>query len=267
MAGGAILTQMLRERRRGSLLWSLAIAVLAAITAASYPAVKDAGAGFDEFMESLPEGVTQMMGAANGITTPAGYLNSQFFANIFPILLLVFGIGVAAWSIAGAEREGTLEALLANPVHRWRMALERLIGVSALLALLTLVGTAVLVALRSPFELDDLAVANLAAAGVAAFLMALLFASVTFAAGAATGSKAVAIAAGAGLATVTYVIFGLSGFVDFFESIRWMSPWDWFLQPSPLSDGWTWQAIGAPFLVIVPVIAVGVAIFTRRDLT
>ncbi|NDL56790.1 ABC transporter permease subunit [Phytoactinopolyspora mesophila] len=266
MARGAILGQMLRERRRGTLFWSLAVAALAAITAASYPAVKDAGAGFDEFMESLPEGVTQMMGAADGITTPAGYLNSQFFSNIFPILLLVFSIGVASWSIAGAEREGTLEALLANPVHRWRVALERFAGTGILLALLTFVGTAVLVALRSPFELDDLGVGNLAATGVATFLMALLFASVTFAAGAATGSKAAAIAAGAGLATITYVIFGLSGFVDLFGSISWMSPWDWFLQPSPLTEGWTLQAIGAPFLVIVPVIAVGVVAFTRRDL-
>ncbi|NED98402.1 ABC transporter permease subunit [Phytoactinopolyspora alkaliphila] len=267
MKGGIILVQMLRERRRGFLWWSLGIAALAVITAASYPAVKDAGRGFDEFMESLPEGVVQMMGAADGITTPAGYLNSQFYANVFPIVLLIFGIAAGTWSIAGAEREGTLEPLLANPVPRWRVAVERLAGVTLLLAMLTLIASALLVMLRDPFELSELSVGNLAAAGVGVFLLALLFACLAFAVGAATGSKGLAIATGAGLATATYVVFGLSSLVEFFENLRWSSPWYWFLSPSPLTEGWTFQAIGAPLLVLVPVAVIGIAIFHRRDLT
>ncbi|WP_166354953.1 ABC transporter permease [Phytoactinopolyspora limicola] len=262
-----ILKQMLRERRRGLIWWSLAVAALATITAASYPAVRDAGEGFEEFMDGLPEGVTQMMGAADGITTPSGYLNSQFFSNVFPILLLIYGIGLAAWSIAGAEREGTLEPLLANPVHRWRLAVERFAGVAILVTVVSLVATVVLVALRSPFELDELSVSNLAAAGVAALLMALLFTALTFAVGAASGSRGAAIAAGAGLATATYVVYGLSALVDVFENLRWTSPWHWLLQPSPLTDGWTFQAIGAPAVVLVPFVVVGVAVFNRRDLT
>lgn len=266
MTGGLVLGQMLRERRRSFLWWGLAVAVLAVITAASYPAVKDSAASFDELMESMPEGLMQMMGAAEGITTPAGYLNSQFFSNIFPIVLLIFGIAAAAWTIAGAERDGTLEALLANPVHRWRVAVERFVGTTILLALLTLVATVVLIVLRVPFELADLSVSNLTAAGVGSFLLALLFTAIAFATGAATGSKGVAIAAGAGLATATYVIFGLSSLVDFFENLRWLAPWYWFLSPSPLTDGWTFPAIGAPLLVSVPVVVIGTVIFTRRDL-
>ncbi len=218
-------------------------------------------------VEEMPEGVLEMMGAADGLTTPAGYLNSQLYSNVFPIVLLIFGISAAAWSIAGSEREGTLESLLANPVHRWRVALERLTGIALLLAVLTFVATALLAALRSPFELDDLGIGALTAAGVATFLLALLFTGITYAIGAATGSKGWAIAGGAGLATATYVLFGLSSLVDFFENVRWASPWYWLLQPSPLADGWTFQAIGAPLLVVVPVAAIGTALFTRRDLT
>jgi ABC-2 type transport system permease protein len=266
MTAGTVLRQMLRERRRSSALWSLALAALVVITAATYPTVKDIGSVLDQLMETMPEGMLDLFGAQDGITSPEGFLNSQLYSNIFPILLLVLGIGVAAWTIAGAEREGTLESLLANPISRSRVALERVIGLTILIAVPTFVATVLLIALRTPFELDEVGVVRFFAVGVGSFLLVLLFATLTYAVGAATGSKAAGIATGAGLATATYVIFGLASFVDFFDNLRWLSPWDWFLNYSPLTDGWTWQAIGAPFIVIVPAIAVGTVLFTRRDL-
>lgn len=267
MKSGIVFAQMLRERRRGILLWSLAMATLSLVTAASYPAIKESGSALDELMESMPEGMMQMLGAADGITSPPGYLNSQFYSNVFPFVLLIAGIAAAAWAIAGSEREGTLESLLANPVHRSRVALERLAATTILVALLTALATALLIAVRSPFELSALSVSNLTAAGVGSFLLAMLFASITFAVGAASGSKGFALAAGAGLATATYVLFGLSSLVDFFHSVRWASPWYWFLSTSPLTGGWTFAATLLPLLIIAPVVAIGTYLFTRRDLT
>jgi ABC-2 type transport system permease protein len=185
---------------------------------------------------------------------------------MFPILLLVFGIGIASWSVAGAEREGTLEPLLANPVRRSRVALGRYAGLVLLLAVVVVVTTLVLIALRGPFQLSEISVANLVAAGVASFLLALLFATITYAVGAATGRKGLAAALGGGLAAATYVVFGLGSFVSALESVRWLSPWYWFLEPSPLVDGWTLASIALPLLVIVPAVALGTVWFTRRDL-
>jgi hypothetical protein len=62
------------------------------------------------------------------------------------------------------------------------------------------------------------------------------------------------------------VIFGLSSFVDFFDNVRWLSPWDWFLSNSPLTDGQTWPAFVWPLVVIAIALPVGTAILTRRDL-
>ncbi|HEX6338577.1 MAG TPA: ABC transporter permease subunit [Jiangellaceae bacterium] len=266
MKTGIVLRQMLRERRRGVLWWSVAIAALTAITAASYPAVKDAGSVFDQLMEQMPEGMLELFGAEGGITSPGGYLNSQLYSNILPILLLVYGIGMAAWSIAGTEREGTLEPLLANPVSRSQVALERFAGTSLLLTVPMAVSTILLIATRSPFELDELGVGELIWVGVGTYLLVLLFVSLTYAVGAATGSRGAAIAVGAGVAAGTYVIFGLSSFVDFFDSVRWLSPWDWFLSNSPLTDEQTWPAFVWPLVVIAVAVPVGTAILARRDL-
>lgn len=266
MSTGIVLRQMLRERRRSVLLWSIAIAALVAITAASYPAVRDMGSVFDQLMDTMPEGMLEMFGAAGGIATPEGYLNSQLYSNILPILLLVYGIGMGAWTIAGAEREGTLEPLLANPVPRSRVALERFTGTTLLLAVPTLVATVLLIAVRGPFDLAEISPSRFVAVGVGTFLLVLLFVALTYAVGAATGGRAAAIAVGAGAAAGTYVIFGLSSFVDFFRDLRWISPWHWFLNHSPLTEGWTWQAMGWPLLVIVPAVAIGTVAFSRRDL-
>lgn len=266
MRAGTVLKQMLRDRRRTVLWWSLAILALAAITAASYPAVREMGSAIEQIIEFMPEGMLELMGAAGGIASPEGYLNSQLYSNILPILLLVFGIGMAAWTVAGAEREGTLEPLLANPVSRSRAALERFAGTALLLAVPTIAMTVLLIAVRTPFELDELTAGQLLAAGAGAYLLVLLFVSLTYAVGAATGSKGGAIAAGAGAAAATYVVFGLSSFVDFFRDLRGISPWHWFLNNSPLSEGWNWPAIGWPLLVVIPAVAIGTVLFTRRDL-
>lgn len=267
MSAVIVLRQMLKERTKSTLWWSIAIIALTAVLGASYPSIHEQAGAVDELMESMPEGVTDLLGAAGGsLASPVGYLNSNFYANLFPILLLVLGIGMAAWSVAGAEREGTLEPLLANPVRRSRVALGRYVGHMIVLAIVTGVSTGVLIIFRDTWALTEITVNEFVAAGVACFLLALLFTTITYAVGAATGSKGAAIAVGAGVAVGTFVIFALAALVDLFSDLRWLSPWYWFLEPSPLSEGWTWQSIGLPLLIIVPALIVGTVWFTRRDL-
>jgi ABC-2 type transport system permease protein len=267
VSAAIVLRQMLKERTKSTIWWSVAIIVLTVAIGASYPTVREQTSALDSLVESMDEGFLEMLGAADGsIASPVGFWNSNFYANLFPILLLVLGIGLAAWSIAGAEREGTLEPLLANPVRRSRVALGRYVGHAIVLAVVTAVSTAVLIAFRGAWEYAEISVVKFVAAGVASFLLALLFTTITYAVGAATGRKGTAIAAGAGIAVTTFVIFALAAFVEFFDNLRWLSPWHWFLEPSPLSEGWTWQSVGLPLLVIVPAVIVGTVWFTRRDL-
>ncbi|HEX6195619.1 MAG TPA: ABC transporter permease subunit [Jiangellaceae bacterium] len=267
MSAVIVLRQMLKERTKSTIWWSAAFIVLTVAIGASYPTVREQASALDAFMESMDEGFLEMFGAADGsIASPVGFWNSNFYANLFPILLLVLGIGMAAWSIAGAEREGTLEPLLANPVRRSRVALGRYVGHAIVLAVVTAISTAVLIAFRGPWDYTEISVTEFVAAGVASLLLALLFTTITYAIGAATGRKGAAIAGGAGIAVATFVIFALAAFVEFFANLRWFSPWYWFLEPSPLADGWTWRSIGLPLLIIIPVMIIGTVWFTRRDL-
>jgi ABC-2 type transport system permease protein len=130
-----VLTQMISSRRRSTVWWSVGMAVLVVGIASAYPSARDSGEGLESYMDSLPDGVVELFGATAGIGTPVGYLNSQLYANLLPLLLIVMGVGAGSWAVAGAEADGTLEMLLANPVTRTRVAVERLLGLVMLFGL------------------------------------------------------------------------------------------------------------------------------------
>ena len=197
------------------------------------------------------------MSGGNTLTSPAGYLNSQFFANILPVMLLVFGIGIAAWTIAGDEAAGTLELLLANPISRARVALARLGRPDhSLAALAAVVHRGAGRPRRPDYGLDHgLSTAHIAAATIAATLLALTFAAVAFAVGAATGNRPAALGTASDLAVAGYVLQGLAGQVKALHATQTVNPWHWLLDSDPLRHGLTWHTWLLPVITTATLVA------------
>jgi ABC-2 type transport system permease protein len=260
---------MLAQRRRSAIWWSVAVGLLAWAIAASYPSIAESADAFNEYVSTLPEGVVDLLGNSS-MTSPAGYLTSQFYGNMFPLLLITLGVGAAAWSIAGSQADGTLEMLLANPIRRSTVGLSRFTAVAVLVFLVDVAATLVMAAIRGLYQLESLSVPNVFLAGVGSYLLAMLFAAVAFGFGAATGSRGIAIAGGSGVAAGTYVIFALSGFVSGLANLKWVSPWYWFLNADPLASGPTsnfWlTAVLLPVGLMALCVLVGIVIFAHRDL-
>ncbi|MFL6072074.1 MAG: ABC transporter permease subunit [Mycobacteriales bacterium] len=264
----AILTQAVRRRRTGLAGWSLGLIGMCGLLAVAYPTVRD-NHELDKTFGNLPAGVKTILGlhGAAGLTSPAGYLNSQYFANILPVMFLVFGLGVAAWAVSGDEAAGTLELLLANPVSRARVAAERAGALLAMLAGLTAVAAAALAAMAPAVRLDKgLSPTRIAAATAGCALLAGCFAALTFAVGAATGNRSAALAAGTGTAAAGYLVEGLAAQVHPLRPVRTLDPWHWLLDHDPLSHGLAWQTWVLPLATAAVLIAAGTAGFARRDL-
>ena len=218
---------------------------------------------------TCPPGVEALLGLSGGnlLSSPAGYLNSQFFANILPIMLLVFGVGAGAATIAGDEAAGTLELLLANPISRVRVALARLAALAVMLAALAVVCTVALIALAPSTGLDHgLSAGHLAAATVAAALTAFTFAAVAFAVGAATGRRGTALAIAAGLAVAGYVLHGLAAQVHALHPTEAANPWRWLLSSDPLRNGLTWHTWLPPVVAVTALAVASLPRLARRDL-
>ena len=262
-----VLIQVLWRRRFWLIWWSLGILAADGLLAIAYPTVRDNNE-LNQTFSGLPPGVQAALGLQGGaITLPAGYLNSQYFANLLPILLLVFGIGLAAWCIGGDEGAGTLELLLENPISRMRLAIERSVALAAELAFATalagwgLAGLAPLTGLTAGLGLD-----RILEAAVATGLLALDFAAIAFAIGAATGSRGAAISIASALAVGLFMIEGLAEPVKLLRPIREASPWHWLLGTDPIRHGLLWQSWALPVVVSAAMIGVGSLVFARRDL-
>lgn len=265
---GQVLTQAVWRRRVSLLWWSLGLVVAVSLVAVSYPAVRD-NSELDKTFQGLPSSVQAMLGLdpANALTSPIGYLNSQLFANLLPIVLLVFSIGLASWAIAGDEGAGTLELLLANPVSRVRVALERAGFLVFMLGLVTLIALAALVLLAPRTGLTNgLALDRVVAATVATGLLSLVFAAVAFAVGAATGKRSLAASSASAVAVAGFVLEGLGAQVKLLRPVREISPWHWLLHSEPLRYGWATEAWLLPLVVAVALMTLGTLVFVRRDL-
>jgi ABC-2 type transport system permease protein len=268
MSALRIAGQMLVERWRSLLWWCIGVAILMVVMAAVYPSVRDSGQALEEYMAQLPEAFVEAFGLAGAsISSPEGYLVSQLYSNMYVIVLLVLGLGWAAWAIAGSEADGTLEMALANPVRRVAVALGRVLGIAVALLLVNAVGHVVLAAYAPVVGLDEgLPWWAFAAAAAASFAFVAVHVALTFATGAATGSKGLAIALGAGLALVGFLVNALAGVADVFETARDFSPWYWLLRDNPLTSPPGLLSFWVPMMLSVLLVAGGTWAFHRRDL-
>jgi ABC-2 type transport system permease protein len=253
----------LRMRRSSLVVWSLSVAVLVGGIAAIYPTVR-VNPSLDKIYSGMSPTLQALLGGSS-LTSPAGYLNTQLFAFFLPAVLLVFAIGRGAGSIAGEEEDRTLDLLLAQPVDRRRLYLEKALAVLVGVAGLTLACIVAIVAVREPADLS-IAYSDLVAVCVQMGLLCAALGLAAQAIAAATGRHAIGIAAAAGYTFVSYVIYGLSATVHALSYVRPLTLWRWYIGGNPLSTGLSGEAVGVLIAVSVVIVATGVVAFGRRDL-
>jgi ABC-2 type transport system permease protein len=262
--GTEVLWQTLRERRRSLLWWGLGIVALVGLNIAFYPSVRDS-AGLSDYSKDLPEAMRALFaGGETNLISATGYLNSQVFALMAPLVLLIFSIGAGAASVAGEEERGTLDMLLAQPLRRRDFVLQRF---GALLALVLVLSAGLLatVAVGSSIVDLDIGFGRLVAASGSVALLALLFGAVALAVGAVRPGRSRAIAVAAGLAIAAWMLDGLGQAVDALDGWRPLSPYYQALGTNPLSNGvpWGgWAVLAALTALFVGAAAIGLQ---RRD--
>jgi ABC-2 type transport system permease protein len=107
---------------------------------------------------------------------------------------------------------------------------------------------------------------RIVAATAATTLLALTFAALAFAVGAATGRRSLAISVASAVAVAGFVVEGLAAQVKVLSPVQEASPWHWLLSSDPLRNGLTWRPWILPLAVSLVLVLAGAAVFWRRDL-
>ena len=259
-----ILTETLRERRRSLPWWTVGIVATVALTVAFYPSIREDSA-LSEYGKDLPEGLRALFaGGEADIASPAGYLNSQIYSLMAPLLLLIFSIGAGSGAVAGEEERGTLDLVLAHPLRRRDYVVQRFLSLAVLISLLSAV---LLAAVGVGSQLVDLEIGfdKLFAATASVAFLALLFGTLALAVGAGAPGRTRATAVAAGLAAAAWIFDGLAQTVGALDGWRPLSPYYHALGENPLREGipWGgWALLAAGTAVLMALAAAGLE---RRD--
>ena len=259
--------QAVADRWRALAWWTLGLVALAAVNIVFWPTVQEQQEELNRLVESYPEALLALFGAGGGLdlASEAGFLDSQIFAFMLPIVLLIYAIGFGAGAIAGEEDRGTMEILLANPISRRRLALEKAAALAATVGLLALAVFLVVWLGGLAVGLEP-GVGNLAAAVFALFLLSSGFGALALGIGAATGRRGAAIGIAAAVALGGYLLQSLGPLVDALEPWTVLSPFAHYASGDRLREGFDAGAVAILLGLGLLLVGIAAASFERRDL-
>jgi len=260
----SVASKSLYDQRRGLVAWIVSLALLVGMYVAIWPSVRDQPS-MSDFLDQMPEAFRAMFAASGAdMSTPVGYVHIELMSFMGPMLLLIYSITAGAAAIAGEEDRHTLDLLLANPVSRARLVLEKLaamiIGTTLLAAALglALVGLGAFADMRLP-------AGNVTAAMLHMDLLALVFGSFAIMLGAATGRPGISRAVPAVVAVVAYLVNGLGPLVSWLEPLQRYSPFYQYAGHDPLRNGISATGLLVAAVTVLAFVAIAVVAFRRRD--
>ena len=217
----------------------------------------------DKLIGGMPASMVNFFGKPVGLGTLGGYLTWKYG--------LVFVLATSLWSIlglsstlAGEAGRGSLDMVATTPFGKRRIALEKVAAHVTTLALALAFMAVMLTVSSNTFGSAALGdqIAPISAIGFALWLgfIALFFGGLAFALGPLLGRAGAAGVAGIALA-VLWSVNGLDA-----GPLVVLSPFRWTENHVPLTGMYDWPALALVGLVGVAFLAIGVELFSRRDM-
>jgi ABC-2 type transport system permease protein len=217
-----------------------------------------------DLADSFPEEMLAVFGGGD-MSTPEGFYQIETFGMMAPIAVSVVTVMIGARALAGEEANRTMGLLLANPVSRTTVLLQKTF---TMVLYAFAVGLATFAGVAAGSLLGGLGInmVNIAATCLLVTLLGLVFGGLALALGAATGRVSVATYGAVGVALVMFLANGFLPLNDSAAGYAKVSPFYYYLSSDPLNNGMHWGHGAALTALTVALIALAVWLFSRRDL-
>lgn len=252
----------LRSERTALIGWCLSTVALVAVVLAFWPSI-DGNDALTRSFSDLPPSVQTAVGISD-LGTPEGYLQGQLFSTLAPLLFLSFAIGRGARAIAGEEERGTMDLLLATPIRRARVVVEKALSIAAGLLLLALAQWLTLVLVGPLFDIGVPA-GRFAAATAGSVGLGLLYGGIALCLSAATGRRGLSLGVAAGLAGAGFLYTSIAPFVTALDDHLGFSPFQWAYGDDPVRSGVDWGDLALLTGGGLLFAALAALLFDRRD--
>ena len=255
----------LRQRKWSTVWWCAGLAAYIALVLAFYPAIRNQTGQLDKSFAQIPQSAKALFTDTQDLFSPVGYLSSQVFYLILPLLLSVLAIGLGSSLIAKEEDSATIELLLSRPVSRAKLLLQKAFAGLLILLSVSVCSFAVTALLCRVVGLH-VGIVALGLACLYSFMIAAVFGAVALmvaSIGRAGRLASVGVAAMVGL--LSYLVASLDSVVTWLKWPAKLVP-NHYYHPSDILQGhYTWWPLAGYGIAICVLAIIAVIGFARRD--
>jgi beta-exotoxin I transport system permease protein len=214
--------------------------------------------------ETFPKEMLALFGGGD-MSTPEGFYQIETFGLMAPMGVMIATVLIGGRALAAEEANRTMGLLLANPIRRSRVVLEKTV---AMTIAAVAIGFATFAGVVGGSWIGNLgmSVGNIAATALLLTLLGLLFGALALTIGAATGRVSPAIWGAVAVALATFVANGLLPFSQNLSGLAKLSPFYYYLSSDPLLNGMNWGHGALLAGLTAALVALSVWLFARRDL-
>ena len=148
-----IVKRIYRDKRKAIFGYSFASALITLLYASLLPTFVDQADELEKLYETFPDGFFKAFGIEQvRFDTLEKFLSVEFYSLIWPILVIIFAIGLAGFLLAAEVEKGTIEHLLSKPQSRIKVFFSKYFGGASILLTFTIITVLVAIPTAAMFD-------------------------------------------------------------------------------------------------------------------
>ncbi len=259
-----IFSRAIKDRRLLLIIYCLSAVALLWMYIALFPEFSQVKV---DFIKSMPEGFLKAFNFdLSSFTTVQGFLATEQFSLVWPLLVIALVIGFSGFALAGEVEKGTIEFLLSEPIARLKLFFGRYLAGLLMLVIFTIISILAAIPFcqiyHISFNTNHFYTMTLMSFlfGLAIFSLGMMFSAIF-------SDKGKVFFLSAGILVLMYVLNVVSSLKESLVNLKYASFFYYYSPPKALTynqiDHWAYLVfIG----VAVMATLAGAIYFARRDI-
>jgi ABC-2 type transport system permease protein len=262
----ALILRSLRDRKYSLIVYTVAAVAFLEMYIALFPALQKQAQQMSKLLETYPESMWKAFNIDKASLTfdkVGPYLAMEQFNFIWPILVVVLGIGLAGYGLANEIEKGTIEQLLAQPISRTKLFLGRYSSGLISILVFSVVSIGAIIPLTA-IQGVDVSAKGVMVLTLVSFLFGWAIYSLAYLASAFFSEKSKVAFIGGGVLILMYVINILASLKDNLSFLKYFS-FFYYYNPTDAIDKARFVHY-SPFVFLgVIIVATLLALFWYRE--
>jgi len=262
-----IFWRTLKDRRILLLIYTLSSIALLWMYIALFPSFKDQSASLEALIKNYPESFLKAFNFdIKSFTTLEGYLATEQFSFVWPIMVIFMTIGFSGSALAGEIEKGTIEILLSQPISRAKLFFSRYLAGLLMLILFVIFSVFSVLPLSLAYNIS-FSSENFMTMAVLGLMFSAAIYSIGIFLSSVFSDKGKVFFISGGLLVGMYVLNILSALKENLSDLKYFSFFYYFNPAKALIyqqiDPWAYGVfLGVTFVLTT----LGLIIFSRRDI-